>query len=136
MRTAGGSFRLDETRSSSLAAATRGSAPLRVADAAVAVLWFAVAWIVYAGFGLRLAQGFFSEYYNLAFDFDPPRTLQTLALSPADPQGFRHPLIVVAAAAGLAVPRRRAGAQVGGGDGDGDVRRRQRGAVLSLPPHR
>ncbi len=83
------------TATPSLAAATRDSSPLRGSDAAIAVLWFAVAWIVYAGFGLRLAQGFYTEYYNLAFDFDPPRTLQTLALSPADAQGFRHPLMLL-----------------------------------------
>jgi hypothetical protein len=64
-------------------------------DLVVALLWFGAAWIVYAGFALRLAQGVYSDYYNLAFDFDPPRTVQTLALSPAERQGFRHPLIVL-----------------------------------------
>lgn len=64
-------------------------------DAIVAVLWFLAAWLTYAPFALRLAQGVYTDYYNLAFDFDPPRTLQTFALSPADPQGFRHPLMLL-----------------------------------------
>ena len=64
-------------------------------DIAVAVLWFLATWLVYAAFGLRLAQGVYSDYYNLAFDFDPPRTMFTLALLPPDPQNFRHPLMLL-----------------------------------------
>lgn len=77
------------------AAPRRMSPPLARLDVAAGGLWFVAAWVVYAGFGLRLARGFYFDFYNLAFDFDPPRTLQTLALSPADPQGFRHPLMLL-----------------------------------------
>src|SRR5215472_3362598 len=66
-----------------------------ISDIAIAAGWFAVAWLVYARFGLRLAQGAYLDYYNLAFDFDPPVTLHTLALSPADPQGVKHPLMLL-----------------------------------------
>lgn len=75
--------------------APRNSPPIARRDSAICALWFISAWLVYAGFGLRLARGIYLDYYNLAFDFDPPRTLQTLALSPPNPQGFRHPLMLL-----------------------------------------
>jgi hypothetical protein len=75
--------------------ARAGSRQLTGADIVIAAVCFVAAWAVYAGFGLRLAQGIYFDYYNLAFDFDPPRTLQTLSLSPPDPQGFRHPLMLL-----------------------------------------
>ena len=73
------------------------SFPLAATDLAIMAAWFLAAWAVYAGFGLRLARGVYFDYYNLAFDFDPPRYVQTFALSPPppDPQGFRHPLILL-----------------------------------------
>jgi hypothetical protein len=54
---------------------------------------FVTAWVVYARFGLRLAQGAYFDFFNLAFDFDPPLTLGTFTSSAAEPQGFRHPLM-------------------------------------------
>src|SRR5260370_19917852 len=76
-------------------AAVRSTPALAISDIAVAAAWFVAAWLVYARFGLRLAQGIYFDYYNLAFDFDPPVTLHTLALSPADPQGVKHPLMLL-----------------------------------------
>src|SRR5262249_21948236 len=49
------------------------SSPLPATDLAIMAAWFLAAWAVYAGFGLRLARGVYFDYYNLAFDFDPPR---------------------------------------------------------------
>ncbi len=95
MGSTGGTPTFSSTRLPSGFAASRGLPSIGRADAIAAVLWFLAAWLVYAPFGLRLAQGNYSDYYNLAFDFDPPRTLQTFALSPADPQGFRHPLMLL-----------------------------------------
>src|SRR5271166_5947752 len=73
----------------------RNAPPIALPDIAIAAAWFAAAWLLYAHFGLRLAQGVYFEYYNLAFDFDPPVTFQTLALSPANPQGVKHPLMLL-----------------------------------------
>src|SRR5262245_34944379 len=73
----------------------RNSPPLAGLDIVAAALWFVAAWLIYARFGLRLAQGYYFDYYNLAFDFDPPRTLSTFVLSPPDLQGFRHPLMLL-----------------------------------------
>src|SRR5216683_991906 len=75
--------------------AVRTSPPIALPDIVIAAAWFVAAWLVYARFGLRLAQGVYFDYYNLAFDFDPPRTLSTLALSPPDPQGVKHPLMLL-----------------------------------------
>jgi hypothetical protein len=61
----------------------------------VAAVVYVAAMALYAPLAWRLARGRYLDYYNLAFDFDPFRTLQTLALSPADLQGFKHPLIVL-----------------------------------------
>jgi hypothetical protein len=50
---------------------------------------------LYVWLGLRLARGSYLDYYNLAFDFDPARYVSTFAQSPADPGGFKHPLILL-----------------------------------------
>src|SRR5215470_18054915 len=76
-------------------AGERAAAALAMPDIAIAAAWFAVAWFLYGRFGLRLAQGVYFDYYNLAFDFDPPLTLSTLAMSPPDPQGVKHPLMLL-----------------------------------------
>lgn len=73
----------------------RSSGVLQRLDALLAVALYLAAFALYAPFGLRLAQGRYLDYYNLAFDFDPYRTLRTLALSPPDAQGFKHPLILL-----------------------------------------
>ena len=71
------------------------AARLQRADLVTATLVYLAACAVYAPLALRLATGHYLDYYNLAFDFDPYRTLQTLALSPANLQGFKHPLIIL-----------------------------------------
>jgi hypothetical protein len=65
------------------------------ADVALAMILGAVALVLYVVPGLRLASGKYLDYYNLAFDFDPARYVSTFALSPADPGGFKHPLILL-----------------------------------------
>lgn len=50
---------------------------------------------LYGALGYRLAQGAYLDYYNLAFDFDPPRTVDTLTAWPPDFQNFKHPLLVL-----------------------------------------
>lgn len=73
----------------------RPAGMLQRLDTLLAAALFLAAFALYAPFGLRLAKGRYLDYYNLAFDLDPYRTLQTLALSPSDPQGFKHPLILL-----------------------------------------
>jgi hypothetical protein len=68
---------------------------LRAADRVLALVLGCCALALYAVLGLRLARGVYLDYYNLAFDFDPIRYVGTLALSPADPGGFKHPLILL-----------------------------------------
>ena len=64
-------------------------------DLVLAVLCACVALTLYVLFGLRLAQGSYLDYYNLAFDFDPARFVSTFAQSPPDPGNFKHPLILL-----------------------------------------
>jgi hypothetical protein len=73
----------------------RSGGMLQRLDVLLAVALYLAAFALYAPLGLRLAHGRYLDYYNLAFDFDPYRTLKTLALSPPDPQGFKHPLILL-----------------------------------------
>ena len=40
-------------------------------------------------------RGVYLDYFNLAFDFDPIRYVGTFGLSPADPGGVKHPLILL-----------------------------------------
>lgn len=71
-----------------------GPAITRV-DLAVAVGLALVALALYAGFGLRLAQGRYFEFYNLAFDFDPPRYVALLAQAEFDRGNVKHPLTLL-----------------------------------------
>ena len=41
-------------------------------DIAIALILTVLFFFLYAQFGLRLAQGVYFDYLNLAFDFDPP----------------------------------------------------------------
>jgi hypothetical protein len=75
-------------------APTRGTG-VQAADLALAALLGFAALALYAVLGLRLAQGQYLEYYNLAFDFDPIRYVGTLALTPADAGGVKHPLVLL-----------------------------------------
>src|SRR6185312_6394545 len=72
----------------------RGS-DIRTADLLLAAGLGIAALALYAVLGLRLAQGAYLDYFNLAFDFDPARYVSTFALSPPDPGGFKHPLILL-----------------------------------------
>jgi MFS family permease len=74
---------------------SRSTAGFGRADIVTAAALCVAAFAVYAPLALRLAEGRYLDYFNLAFDFDPFRTVQTLALSPPDLQGFKHPLIVL-----------------------------------------
>jgi len=65
------------------------------ADVALAAGLALAALAVYAGFGLRLAQGRYSEFYNLAFDFDPPRYVALLAHAEYDRGNVKHPLTLL-----------------------------------------
>jgi len=56
---------------------------------------------LYAALGLRLAQGNFLDYWNLAFDFDPSRFVRALAGHPPDGGGFKHPLVLLFRPIGL-----------------------------------
>ncbi|MCC6717331.1 MAG: hypothetical protein IT555_05560 [Acetobacteraceae bacterium] len=49
----------------------------------------------YAGFALRLARGRYMEFYNLAFDFDPPRYVGLLALAEYERGNVKHPLVLL-----------------------------------------
>jgi hypothetical protein len=70
---------------------TRLSASDGVVMAAVAVLCLAL----YGTLAFRLAQGAYLDYYNLAFDFDPIRTVGALAAPTPDFLGVKHPLFVL-----------------------------------------
>jgi hypothetical protein len=74
----------------------RGEASgIQAADIVLAVLLGCAALALYVVLGLRLAQGQYLDYFNLAFDFDPARYVGTFAQSPPDPGGFKHPLILL-----------------------------------------
>ena len=47
---------------------------------------------IYAAAALRLAAGQYAEFYNLAFDFDPPRYVALLALDEYERGNVKHPL--------------------------------------------
>ena len=72
-------------------------------DAWIAILLFAVSLAGYAALVLRLAQGRYYEYYNLAFDFDAVRMLNLLTAFPADAFGFKHPFMLLFRPLGLAL---------------------------------
>ena len=50
---------------------------------------------LYGVLAFRLAQGAYLDYYNLAFDFDPIRTIAALAVTPPDFLNVKHPLVVL-----------------------------------------
>ena len=66
-----------------------------LADGVIAAMLALLGLILYSALGLRLAQGGYLDYYNLAFDFDPVRTVDALAGSPPDFLGVKHPLVVL-----------------------------------------
>lgn len=65
------------------------------ADALTAAALVVAAGALYAAFGLRLAQGMFLDYYNLAFDLDPARYVALLVHEDFERGGVKHPLVVV-----------------------------------------
>ena len=77
------------------------------ADLRLALLLALASLGIYAGLGLRLAQGQYAEFFNLAFDFDPPRYLAIMALEEHQRGNVKHPLIVLLRP--LAWPLRAAG---------------------------
>lgn len=64
-------------------------------DLILAVILAAGCATVYAGFALRLARGAFSDYINLAFDFDPQIYVDLFAGTGAERGNVKHPLIVL-----------------------------------------
>jgi len=64
-------------------------------DLAIALAIAVAAGALYAGFGLRLAQGQYLEFYNLAFDFDPPRYVALMGLAEYERGNVKHPLILL-----------------------------------------
>lgn len=75
--------------------------PLSRNDLALAVAIALVAAALYAGLALRLAQGDFSEYDNLAFDFDAQRYVALYAGDEYERGNVKHPLIVLLRPLGL-----------------------------------
>lgn len=65
------------------------------ADGLIAMALVVAAGALYAAFGLRLAQGMFLDYYNLAFDLDPARYVALLVHEEFERGGVKHPLVVV-----------------------------------------
>lgn len=84
----------DELRSLLAPAAPAQTAPHRL-DTAVTLLFLAAAWLLYGALAYRLAQGRYLDYWNLGFDFDPTRLVETLAEPVPDKYGFKHPLILL-----------------------------------------
>jgi len=64
-------------------------------DLAIALAIAVAAAALYAGFGLRLAQGQYLEFYNLAFDFDPPRYVALMGLAEYERGNVKHPLVLL-----------------------------------------
>ncbi len=76
----------------------RGTVPhpgTGTADLWLAATFVTVALLLYGPLAVRLAQGAFLDYWNLGFDFDPARMVQTLAMADPDPYGFKHPLVLL-----------------------------------------
>lgn len=65
------------------------------ADLRLALLLALGALALYAALGLRLAAGRYSEYFNLAFDFDPPRYVALLAGAEYERGNVKHPLTLL-----------------------------------------
>ncbi len=83
----------------------------RRADIVVAVMLAVVAGAIYAALALRLAQGQFLAYFNLAFDFDPTRYMDLMGSAAYERGGVKHPLVLALRA--LAWPARGWGATPG-----------------------
>jgi hypothetical protein len=64
-------------------------------DTAVAIILAAAFFYLYAQFGLRLAQGIYFDYLNLAFDFDPPYFINYLVGQLPDRVNYKHPLSMI-----------------------------------------
>ena len=61
-------------------------------DLAMALVLTMAALAVYAGLAMRLAQGQYSDFYNLAFDFDSPRYVALMVLDEHERGNVKHPL--------------------------------------------
>jgi hypothetical protein len=61
-------------------------------DVAIAMGLALLYFFLYAHFGLRLAQGIYFDYLNLAFDFDPPYFIDFLVGSLPSGVNYKHPL--------------------------------------------
>lgn len=64
-------------------------------DTSIAILLAAAFFSLYAHFGLRLAQGIYFDYLNLAFDFDPPYFINFLVGQMPDRVNYKHPLSMI-----------------------------------------
>lgn len=72
-----------------------------IIDLVASVVLFTFAIGLYGTFALRLAQGIYSDYLNLAFDFDPYLMLSLLTEDPPEKLGFKHPLLFLLRPLGL-----------------------------------
>jgi len=72
-------------------------------DLGLAALLGGAALVGYAGLAVRLAQGQYFEYFNLAFDFDAAPVLSLLTGSSPDAFGVKHPLMLLLRPLGLAL---------------------------------
>ena len=78
-----------------------GASPYSDRDGVIALLLFLTALAGYARLAIRLAQGRYAEYLNLAFDFDPYLVLSLLTATPGETLGFKHPLLLLLRPFGL-----------------------------------
>jgi hypothetical protein len=64
-------------------------------DICVAIVFCVCFFFLYSHFGLRLAQGIYFDYLNLAFDFDPPYFIDYLVGKLPTSVNYKHPLSMV-----------------------------------------
>jgi len=64
----------------------------KLPDLALATLLASAFFLLYAHYGLRLAQGIYFDYLNLAFDFDPPYFINYLVGTLPSGVNYKHPL--------------------------------------------
>lgn len=83
------------TRSTAADAGSAAAPPRLRSDLALALALAVAAAALYAGFGMRLAQGQYLDFYNLAFDFDPPRYVALMGLAEYERGNVKHPLILL-----------------------------------------
>jgi len=74
------------------ATASPSEQPPDARDRRLALLLALLAMALYGPLAWRLAAGEYLDYFNLAFDFDPNRAVDSLATDGADFLGFKHPL--------------------------------------------